>query len=136
VPVYGYYAFQNPPYVASRQLLIARIVDAGTSFSPLPCLTWHGYIVTIAHRVEVKRCFPVVRRELQPPRPTVHPSVPSSLFFFSELPPSPPCLLIGSVYESIQSRKKYRTARAGDLGVRSILKVFLKALRTWLPDIR
>jgi hypothetical protein len=91
VPVYGYYAFQNPPYVASRQLLIARIVAAGTSFSPLPCLPWHGYMVTSAHRVEVERCFPVVRRELQPPRPTVDSSVPSSLFFRNyPLPPMPP----------------------------------------------
>jgi hypothetical protein len=29
--------FQNPPYMASRQLLIPRIATAGTSLSPLPC---------------------------------------------------------------------------------------------------
>jgi hypothetical protein len=46
--------FQNPPYRASRQLLIPRIAAAGTSFSPLPCQTSHGYILTIAHRVEVE----------------------------------------------------------------------------------
>jgi hypothetical protein len=38
VMVYGYYAFfQNPPYMASRQLPILRIAPVGTSFSPLPC---------------------------------------------------------------------------------------------------
>jgi hypothetical protein len=46
--------FQNPPYMASRQLLIPRIAAAGTSFSPLPCKAWHGYGVTNAHRVEVE----------------------------------------------------------------------------------
>ena len=54
MPVYGYYVFQNPPYRASRQLLIPRIAAAGTSFSPLPCQAWHGYGVTSAHRVEVE----------------------------------------------------------------------------------
>jgi hypothetical protein len=54
VPVYGYYVFQNPPYMASRQLLIPRIASAGTSFSPLPCQAWHGYGVTNAHRVEIE----------------------------------------------------------------------------------
>jgi hypothetical protein len=46
--------FQNPPYRASRQLLIPRIADVGTSFSPLPCQAGHGYGVTSAHRVEVE----------------------------------------------------------------------------------
>jgi hypothetical protein len=46
--------FQNPPYRASRQLLIPRIVAVGTSFSPLPCQAWHGYGVTSAQRVEVE----------------------------------------------------------------------------------
>jgi hypothetical protein len=46
--------FQNPPYMASRQLLIPRIATVGTSFSPLPCQAWHGYGVTSAHRVEVE----------------------------------------------------------------------------------
>jgi hypothetical protein len=46
--------FQNPPYRASRQLLIPRIAAVGTSFSPLPCHAWHGYRVTKAHRVEVE----------------------------------------------------------------------------------
>jgi hypothetical protein len=46
--------FQNPQYMASRQLMILRIADAGTSFSPLPCQAWHGYMVTSAHRVEVE----------------------------------------------------------------------------------
>jgi hypothetical protein len=46
--------FQNPPCKASRQLLIPRIASLGTSFSPLPCQAWHGYGVTIAHRVEVE----------------------------------------------------------------------------------
>jgi hypothetical protein len=46
--------FQNPPYWASRQLLIPRIADVGTSSSPLPCQAWHGYGVTSAHRVEVE----------------------------------------------------------------------------------
>jgi hypothetical protein len=45
--------FQNPPYMASRQLLIPRITAVGTSFSPLPCQARHGYGVTSAHRVEV-----------------------------------------------------------------------------------
>jgi hypothetical protein len=39
----------------SRQLMITRIEGAGTSFSsPLPCQAWHGYMLTSAHRVEVK----------------------------------------------------------------------------------
>jgi hypothetical protein len=46
--------FQNPPYRASRQLMIPRIAAVGTSFSPLPCQAWHGYMVTSAHRVEVE----------------------------------------------------------------------------------
>jgi hypothetical protein len=46
--------FQNPPYMASRQLLIPRIATVGTSFSPLPCQAWHGNGVTNAHRVEVE----------------------------------------------------------------------------------
>jgi hypothetical protein len=46
--------FQNPPYMASRQLLIPRIATVGTSFSPLPCQAWHAYGVTSTHRVEVK----------------------------------------------------------------------------------
>jgi hypothetical protein len=46
--------FQNPPYRASLQLLIPRIAAVVTSFSPLPCQAWHGYMVTIAHRVEVE----------------------------------------------------------------------------------
>jgi hypothetical protein len=40
--------------MASRQLLIPRIAAVGTSFSPLPCQAWHGYGVTIAHRVELE----------------------------------------------------------------------------------
>jgi hypothetical protein len=48
--------FQNPPYRASGQLLIPRIAAVGTSFSPLPCHAWHGYMVTSAHRVEVEVC--------------------------------------------------------------------------------
>jgi hypothetical protein len=47
-------SFQNPPYMASRQLLIPRIAYAGTSFSPLPCHAWRGYMVTCAYRVEVE----------------------------------------------------------------------------------
>jgi hypothetical protein len=46
--------FQNPPYWASRHLLIQRITAAGTSFSPVPCQTWHGYGVINAHRVDVE----------------------------------------------------------------------------------
>jgi hypothetical protein len=46
--------FQTPPYRDSRQLLIPRITAVGTSFSPLPCQWWHGYMVTSAHRVEVE----------------------------------------------------------------------------------
>jgi hypothetical protein len=46
--------FQNPPYMASRRLLIPRIAAVGTSFNPLPCHAWHGYGVTSAHRVEVE----------------------------------------------------------------------------------
>jgi hypothetical protein len=45
--------FQNPPYMASRQLLIPRIAAAATSLSPQ---AWHGYMVTGTHRVEVKVC--------------------------------------------------------------------------------
>jgi hypothetical protein len=46
--------FQNPPYMASRELLIPRIATVGTSFNPLPCQAWHGYGVTNAHREEVE----------------------------------------------------------------------------------
>jgi hypothetical protein len=46
--------FQNPPYMAFRQLLIQRIAVVGTSFSPLPRQAWHGYGATSAHRVEVE----------------------------------------------------------------------------------
>jgi hypothetical protein len=46
--------FQNPPYRASRQLLIRWIAAVGTSFSPLPCQAWHGYMATSAHSVEVE----------------------------------------------------------------------------------
>jgi hypothetical protein len=46
--------FQNPPYMASRLMLILRIAAVGTSFSPLPCQAWHGYGATSAHRVEVE----------------------------------------------------------------------------------
>jgi hypothetical protein len=42
VLVCGYFDFQNPPYITSRQLLIPRIADAGTSFVPLPCQAKHG----------------------------------------------------------------------------------------------
>jgi hypothetical protein len=40
--------------MASRQLLIPRIVAAGTLLSPLPYHTCHGYMITSAHRVEVE----------------------------------------------------------------------------------
>jgi hypothetical protein len=46
--------FQKPPYKASRHMLIPRIAATGTWFSPLPCQAWHGYMVTIAHRVKVE----------------------------------------------------------------------------------
>jgi hypothetical protein len=46
--------FQNPPYMASRHQLYLRIAAAGTSFNPLPCQAWHGYMVTSARRVEVE----------------------------------------------------------------------------------
>jgi hypothetical protein len=56
----GYFSFclrifvlQNPPYMASRQLLITRIAAAVTSFNPLPCQAWHGYMVTSRMEVEV-----------------------------------------------------------------------------------
>jgi hypothetical protein len=54
VQVYGYYVFQNPPYMASGQPLISRITYVGTSFSPLPCQAWHGSGVTNAHHGEVR----------------------------------------------------------------------------------
>jgi hypothetical protein len=40
--------------MASRHLVIPRVATACTSFSPLPCQAWHGYMVTNAHRVEVE----------------------------------------------------------------------------------
>jgi hypothetical protein len=46
--------FQNPPYKASRQLMIPRIAIVDSSFSPLPCQAKHNYGVTSAHRVEVE----------------------------------------------------------------------------------
>jgi hypothetical protein len=46
--------FQNPPYMAFRELLIPRIAAVGTSFSPLPCQAWHGIRFTNAHHVEVE----------------------------------------------------------------------------------
>jgi hypothetical protein len=54
VPVYGHYVVPNPPYMASRQLLIPRIATVGTSFSPQPCQASHGYGATNAHRVEME----------------------------------------------------------------------------------
>jgi hypothetical protein len=51
---YGYYRFQNPPYMASRMLPIAHIAATGTSLSPLPCHALRDYKVTSAHRVEVE----------------------------------------------------------------------------------
>jgi hypothetical protein len=33
--------------------MITRIAATGTWFSPMPYQTWHGYMVPIAHRVEV-----------------------------------------------------------------------------------
>jgi hypothetical protein len=51
----GCYDFQNPPHGASRQLMIAKIVGAGTSFSLLPCQAYlYSYTVAIAHYVEVE----------------------------------------------------------------------------------
>jgi hypothetical protein len=49
---YIYLDFQNPLYMASRQLMITRIAAAGASVSPLPCQAWHGFKFTNAHRVE------------------------------------------------------------------------------------
>jgi hypothetical protein len=40
--------------MASRLVLITRIAAVGTSFNPLPCQAWHGYMITSAHRVEVE----------------------------------------------------------------------------------
>jgi hypothetical protein len=40
--------------MASRQPLITRIEDTGTSFISLPCQALHGYMVISAHRVEVE----------------------------------------------------------------------------------
>jgi hypothetical protein len=54
VLVWGYYVFQNPPYMASRQLLISRIAAACTSSNTIPCQAWHDYGVTSANRVEVE----------------------------------------------------------------------------------
>jgi hypothetical protein len=52
--MYGHCDFQNPPQMASRKLLIARIAGAGTSFSSLQCRAWHGLRITNAHRVEAE----------------------------------------------------------------------------------
>jgi hypothetical protein len=46
--------FQNPPCMASRQLLITRISVVDTSFSPLSCQARHDHMVTNAHRVEIE----------------------------------------------------------------------------------
>jgi hypothetical protein len=84
VLVYGYFDFRNPPYMASRQLMIPRIAAAGTSFSPLPCQAWHGYMVISAHRVEIEVGAdglastpppgpPPLRRQRAPP-PRLYPS--------------------------------------------------------------
>jgi hypothetical protein len=54
MPEYGFFEFQIPPDLASRQLLITRIAARGTSFSSEPCHGWHGYRVTSAHCVEVE----------------------------------------------------------------------------------
>jgi hypothetical protein len=58
VLVYGYYDFPNPSvyhdFPKPRLLLIPRIANVGTSFSPLPSQAWHGYMVTNAHRVVVE----------------------------------------------------------------------------------
>jgi hypothetical protein len=60
--------FQNPPHMASRELLIPRIAAAGTSFSPLPCQAWHGFMVANAHPVEVEK-VPTGIRAHPPPGP-------------------------------------------------------------------
>jgi hypothetical protein len=52
VPEHGYFDFQYPLHMASRQLTITRIAVAGTSFSPIPCQAWHSYKATNAHRVD------------------------------------------------------------------------------------
>jgi hypothetical protein len=49
VLVYGYYVFPKPSVPGFPGLAVV-----GTSISPLPCQAWHGYMVTIAHRVEVE----------------------------------------------------------------------------------
>jgi hypothetical protein len=46
--------FQNPPYMASRQLMIPWIANVATSLSPLPRQAWHGYGATSARRMEVE----------------------------------------------------------------------------------
>jgi hypothetical protein len=50
VLVYGWYDFENTPYMASRQQLIARIAAAGTSCSPatVPSMA-RVHVVTSAH---------------------------------------------------------------------------------------
>jgi hypothetical protein len=54
VMVCGNCAFQNPPCMASREVMFLRIAAPGTSFSPLPCQALHDYTVTNAHRVKVE----------------------------------------------------------------------------------
>jgi hypothetical protein len=59
----GYYDFQNPPYIASRQLVITQIATAGSSFSTPPCQVWHDYMVISAHRVKVDVGADMLARE-------------------------------------------------------------------------
>jgi hypothetical protein len=54
VPVYGYYVFPKPSVPGFPTAADPADRAVGTSFSPLPCQAWHGYMVTSAHRVEVE----------------------------------------------------------------------------------
>jgi hypothetical protein len=54
VPEYGYYVFPNPSVPGFPTAADPAIEAVGNSFSPLPCQAWHGYGVTITHRVEVE----------------------------------------------------------------------------------
>jgi hypothetical protein len=71
----GYYDFQTPPYMASRQQLITRIAVASTLFSFLQCQAWHGYRVASAHIVEVEVALMGMRAH--PPSGTAAASPPA-----------------------------------------------------------
>jgi predicted solute-binding protein len=64
--------FRNPPYMASRQLLIPRIPAVGTLFSPLSCQAWpHDMIFSMRPTICVLIYATKRLKHLEKAHPTV-----------------------------------------------------------------